>query len=71
MGLPSKKRTPRSKKERASHFALKPVATVKCGNCAKPMLPHRACPHCGFYKGKDVVGATKRATRRVRSTKKA
>ncbi|HFB67946.1 MAG TPA: 50S ribosomal protein L32 [Calditrichae bacterium] len=22
-----------------------------CPNCGEPKLPHRACPHCGFYKG--------------------
>jgi ribosomal protein L32 len=21
----------------------------------KPKLPHRICPHCGYYKGKPVV----------------
>jgi large subunit ribosomal protein L32 len=55
MGLQSKRRTKTSKKDRASHFALKPKALVKCPKCAKPVLPHTACSKCGTYKGKEVI----------------
>jgi ribosomal protein L32 len=24
-----------------------------------PKMPHRVCPHCGFYKGKQVVQVAK------------
>ena len=27
----------------------------KCPNCGEMIAPHRACPACGFYKGKEVV----------------
>ena len=26
-----------------------------CPQCHKPNLPHRVCPHCGTYKGRDVL----------------
>ena len=26
-----------------------------CPNCGEVKLPHRACHHCGFYKGRKVV----------------
>lgn len=26
-----------------------------CPQCHEPKLPHRVCPTCGFYDGKDVV----------------
>ncbi len=55
MGLPSKRRTKTSKKDRASHFALKPKALVKCSKCEQPVLPHTACGKCGYYKGKEVI----------------
>jgi len=55
MGLPAKQRTSRSRDERRAHHALKPKSTVKCESCSKAILPHRACPHCGSYKGKKVV----------------
>ncbi len=31
------------------------VQTVKCSNCGETILPHRVCPKCGFYKGKEVI----------------
>ncbi len=70
MGLPSKKRTNTSKKQRASHFALKKVSAVTCEACGAKTLPHRACIHCGFYKGNDVTGSQKRAVRRAKRLRK-
>jgi large subunit ribosomal protein L32 len=64
MGLPSKRRTKTSKKERASHFALKPKALTKCSQCGKPVMPHRACNACGTYKGKAVVKLKTKATKK-------
>lgn len=61
MGLPSKRRTKTSKKERASHFALKQQQLVKCGKCGQPVLPHRACAKCGNYKGQEVIKVTAKA----------
>jgi large subunit ribosomal protein L32 len=26
-----------------------------CPQCKSPKLPHRACPTCGTYKGREVV----------------
>ena len=26
-----------------------------CPNCGDVMLPHRACPACGYYKGRQVT----------------
>ncbi|MCF6276842.1 MAG: 50S ribosomal protein L32 [Candidatus Magasanikbacteria bacterium] len=54
MGLPSKQRTSRSKKERASHFALKKTMLSKCEKCSATTMPHKACGKCGTYKGKKV-----------------
>lgn len=55
MGLPSKRRTKTSKRDRSSHFALKPKQLGSCPKCGKPVLPHRACSICGTYKGKEVI----------------
>ena len=27
----------------------------KCSQCDSPALPHRVCPSCGFYKGRQVI----------------
>jgi len=69
MGLPSKQRTSRSKRERASHFALKATTLGKCEKCGTSMLPHRACPKCGYYRGRQVLNVEKRAARLARRKK--
>jgi len=55
MGLPSKRRTKSSKLRRAAHFALKKTTLNSCDKCGKPVLPHRACQHCGTYRGRQVL----------------
>ena len=30
-----------------------------CPNCGAAIKPHRACPECGNYKGKEVVKTDK------------
>ena len=56
MAVP-KRRTSRSKRNmrRANHDKVVPVQLIACSNCGEPSVPHRACPSCGFYKGKKVV----------------
>jgi len=43
---------------------LKERSFVVCSNCSKQILPHRACPFCGFYKGRSVI------TIKIKGTKK-
>jgi large subunit ribosomal protein L32 len=31
------------------------AAAVVCRECGAPCLPHRVCPACGMYKGRQVV----------------
>ncbi|MCB9803051.1 50S ribosomal protein L32 [Candidatus Nomurabacteria bacterium] len=57
MGLPSQKRTKSSARRRASHFALKKPSVLVCKNCSASILPHRACPKCGYFKGEKKVPA--------------
>jgi large subunit ribosomal protein L32 len=26
-----------------------------CSNCGTPKLPHKACPECGHYRGRQVI----------------
>lgn len=52
MGLPSKQRTNRSKRERAAHFALKPI-TVQVDAEGNAHLPHRAAK-TGVYRGRAI-----------------
>ncbi|HEU4402147.1 MAG TPA: 50S ribosomal protein L32 [Candidatus Polarisedimenticolia bacterium] len=55
--MPNPKRRhsrPRRDKRRA-HDGLSQPALSKCSNCHEDKLPHRVCPHCGQYKGREVI----------------
>ncbi len=60
MGVP-KKRTSKMRRDmrRAGNNGLKvAVQTVSCSNCGAAVVSHRACPACGFYKGKKVAAGS-------------
>jgi len=45
----------RGKRRRAGHKKLQAKNLVICSNCSNKIIPHKACPKCGYYKGKKVV----------------
>ncbi len=54
MALP-KKRTSRSRRGmRRSHDQVAVPNVILC-KCGEPTLPHRICPSCGTYKGRQVL----------------
>ncbi len=56
MAVP-KRRTTRSKRDmrRANHDKVTAPTLVACPKCGDTMVPHRVCPACGHYKGREVV----------------
>jgi large subunit ribosomal protein L32 len=40
---------------RAQHDKVIAPNLVPCSNCSAPVVPHRVCPSCGFYKGRAVI----------------
>jgi large subunit ribosomal protein L32 len=55
MAVP-KKRTSRTRrdKRRAQH-GISAARLNECPRCHSPRLPHRVCPTCGTYKGREVI----------------
>jgi large subunit ribosomal protein L32 len=53
-----KRKTSRSKRDmrRAHHDKVTAPNVIPCPSCGDMMLPHRVCPACGHYKGKNVTG---------------
>ena len=43
------------KMRRAYNSVLKLPQISSCPQCAAPYRPHRVCPACGFYKGRQVL----------------
>lgn len=56
MAVP-KRKTSRSKRDmrRANHDKVTAPNVIPCPNCGDMMLPHRVCPACGHYKGREVI----------------
>jgi large subunit ribosomal protein L32 len=40
--------------KRRTHDTLRAATTGLCAQCHEPKAPHRICPHCGFYKDRQV-----------------
>jgi large subunit ribosomal protein L32 len=55
MAVPKKRTSSaRRDKRRAQHKA--PAARLnECPRCHSPRLPHRVCPTCGTYGGREVI----------------
>ncbi len=45
----------RRDKRRSSVWKLTAPQLVACPNCGELIMPHRACPACGQYKGRVVL----------------
>jgi len=54
MAVPKKKVSKSRKGMRRSHDALTPPNVILC-SCGEATLPHRVCPSCGTYKGRQVL----------------
>ena len=59
MGVPKRKpSTSRQHQRRAYNSVLKLPQLGKCPQCGEAAIPHRVCPACGFYKGRQVLSIT-------------
>jgi large subunit ribosomal protein L32 len=55
MAVPKKRQSSaRRDKRRANHMAARPRLN-ECPRCHSPRLPHRVCPNCGTYAGREVI----------------
>jgi large subunit ribosomal protein L32 len=58
MAVPKQKQShARTNKRRAQHKISAP-ALAECPQCHLARLPHRVCPVCGHYAGREVVTPT-------------
>lgn len=55
MAVP-KRRTSKSRQgHRRSHHHVTAKSVQYCARCNEPVLPHRVCPNCGHYQGREVI----------------
>ncbi len=55
MPNPKRRHSQKRTSTRRAHDALKSHSLSECPNCHEKKMPHRACPKCGYYKGRDVL----------------
>ena len=55
MAVPKRKTSRMKRRQRKAANRYEGVQATYCTNCPAPSTPHRVCPSCGFYNGKQVL----------------
>jgi large subunit ribosomal protein L32 len=63
MAVPFRKVSKTRKRMRRTHYKITANGTTLCPKCGADVRPHRVCPKCGFYKGKEVIKKTEETTK--------
>ena len=59
MAVPFRRTSKTKKRMRRTHLKKTAPTVTKCPNCGANIRPHRACPKCGRYAGKEVIAVAK------------
>ena len=57
MALPKRKTSKARKGNRHSHTHVIGTTVGICPQCRAPKAAHRACPSCGYYRGRQTAPA--------------
>jgi large subunit ribosomal protein L32 len=55
MAVPKQKQSHSRTHKRRSQHKLSAAVYNSCPQCHSPRRPHRVCPTCGYYGGREVV----------------
>jgi large subunit ribosomal protein L32 len=55
MAVPKQKQSHARTTQRRSQHKISAPTYNACPHCHSPRLPHRVCPVCGHYRGREVV----------------
>jgi large subunit ribosomal protein L32 len=55
MPNPKRRHSKARRGRRRAHDRLATPGVSLCPECREPRLPHRVCPSCGHYKGRQVI----------------
>ena len=55
MAVPKRRTSVSKRNKRRAHDALTAPNVITCPECGESTVMHRACPHCGTYRGRKVI----------------
>ena len=55
MAVPKHKVSKSKRDKRRTHQKAAVPTIATCPDCGEQIQPHHACPHCGTYKGRQVI----------------
>jgi large subunit ribosomal protein L32 len=55
MPNPKRQHSRQRQRKRRTHDKITLSSFAKCPQCRKPVLSHRVCPFCGYYKNQPVL----------------
>ena len=55
MAHPKRQHSRQRQRKRRTHYKTEAPNLSSCPQCQKPILSHRVCPFCGYYKGNLIV----------------
>ena len=55
MALPKKRHSSARGRRRRTHWKIKALNLIPCPQCKHLRLPHRVCPICGNYGGRQAI----------------
>jgi len=63
MALPKRKHSKARRDKSRTHWKLAMPSMTMCPQCAQPVVPHRVCGRCGYYRGRQVLVVREKAKR--------
>lgn len=55
MAHPKRRISKTRRDKRRTHYKATVATFAECSNCGSPVLYHRVCSECGYYRGKQAI----------------
>jgi large subunit ribosomal protein L32 len=55
MAHPKHKISKQRRNKRRTHYKAVAPTLSTCSNCGAPVIYHRVCPECGYYRGRLAI----------------
>ena len=65
MSVQKQKHTKGRRDRARKMLQMKKMVLIACAKCGKKIASHIACPHCGYYRGREVKSAIKKTKKKV------